>query len=118
MTKNVHIQLSFKDSLNLLWMIDKFETCRSYRATIALSFLQILDLYIVPYRFYESLKEEIRCVKYARFPTSYISTTTNVRTKLLCDFMSGQCLENVCLSDTIFSSDRNNRNWPCCVTKC
>lgn len=34
-------------------MIDKLETCRDHGATIPLSFLEILYLYIVPTRFYE-----------------------------------------------------------------
>ena len=38
--------------------MDTLETFRVYRATIPLSFLQILDLYTVFSRFYESLNEE------------------------------------------------------------
>ena len=41
-------------------MTDRLETCRVYRATIPLSFLQISDLYTVPTRFYESLNEKNR----------------------------------------------------------
>ena len=37
---------------------DDRKTCRVYRATIPLSFLQISDLYTVPTRFYESLNEK------------------------------------------------------------
>ena len=39
-------------------MIDRLETCRVYRATIPLSFLQISDLCTVPIRFSESLNEK------------------------------------------------------------
>ena len=42
-------------------MVDRLETCRVYRATIPLSFLQISDLYTVPTRFYESLMRKIMC---------------------------------------------------------
>ena len=35
-------------------MIEILETCRDYKATIPLSFLQISDLCTVPARFYES----------------------------------------------------------------
>ena len=38
--------------------VDILETCRVYRATIPLSFLQISDLCTVPTRFYESLNEK------------------------------------------------------------
>ena len=38
--------------------MDTLETFRVYRATIPLSFLQILNLYTVSSRFYESLNEE------------------------------------------------------------
>ena len=41
-------------------MVDRLETCRVYRATIPLSFLQISDLYTVPTRFYGSLNEKNR----------------------------------------------------------
>ena len=54
-----HIQFSnFTDTQNLLGMIERLETCRVYRATIPLSFLQISDLCTVPTRFYESLNVE------------------------------------------------------------
>ena len=43
-----------------LGMIDNLKLAGVYRATIPLSFLQILDLYNVPYRFYESLKGKNR----------------------------------------------------------
>ena len=36
------------------------QTFRVYRATIPLSFLQILDLYTVSFKFYESLNEKNR----------------------------------------------------------
>ena len=39
-------------------MIDKLETYRGYRTIIPLSFLQILDLCIVPSRFCESLNKK------------------------------------------------------------
>ena len=52
--------VNFEDSYNLLGMTDTLETCRVYRATIPLSFLQISDLYTVPTRFYESLNEKNR----------------------------------------------------------
>ena len=52
-------------------MMDILETFRMHRATIPLSFLQILDLYTVPTGFYESLNEENRmCELSARFPKS------------------------------------------------
>ena len=47
--------------------MDRLETFRIYRATIPLSFLQILDLYTVPTRFYESLNEENRMCELCTF---------------------------------------------------
>ena len=51
-------------------MIDRLETCRVYRATIPLSFLQILDLYTVPTRFSESLKDKNWMCELCMFPKS------------------------------------------------
>ena len=56
---------NLEDSQNLLQMP---ESCRVCKVTIPLIFLQILGLYIVPTRFYESLNEEIACVNYSDFP--------------------------------------------------
>ena len=54
-----HIQFfNFEDPQNLLGMIDKLETFRDYKTAIAVSFLQILNLCIVPSGFYESLNEK------------------------------------------------------------
>ena len=53
-------QLCFKDLYNLLGMMDRLETCRVYRATIPLPFLQISDLHTVPTRFFEPLNEKNR----------------------------------------------------------
>ena len=55
---------TLKDSQSLLWTTDRSETLQVYTATISLSSLQILDLYVIPTRFYES---KIGCVNYARF---------------------------------------------------
>ena len=48
-------------------MIDRLETCRVYIVTIPLSSLQISDLYVVPTRFYESLKEQNRMCELCMF---------------------------------------------------
>ena len=48
-------------------MMDTLETFRMHRATIPLSFLQILDLYTVPTGFYESLNEENRMCELCTF---------------------------------------------------
>ena len=42
-------------------MVDRFETCRVYRATIPLSFLKISDLYTVPTRFYALNEKNQMC---------------------------------------------------------
>ena len=39
-------------------MVDRFETCRVYRATIPLSLLEISDLHTVPTTFYVSFNEK------------------------------------------------------------
>ena len=72
--KNVHSShmqfFIFEDSQNLLSMIDTLDTFRVYRATISLSFLQILDLYTVSSGFYESLNEENRMCELCTFSKS------------------------------------------------
>ena len=45
--------------------MDTLESFRLYRATIPLSFLQIVDLYTVSSGFYESLNEENRMCELA-----------------------------------------------------
>ena len=63
-----HIQFfNFEDPRNLLGMKDKLETFRGYRTTIPLSFLQMLDLCIVPSGFYESLNEKNRMCELCTF---------------------------------------------------
>ena len=63
-----HIQFSnFEDPQNLLGMMDTLETFRSYRATIPLSFLQMLDLCIVLSGFYESMNEKNRMCELCTF---------------------------------------------------
>ena len=47
--------------------MDTLETFRVYRATIPLSFLQILDLYTVSSGFYESLNEKNRMCELCTF---------------------------------------------------
>ena len=47
--------------------MDTLETFRAYRATIPLSFLEILDLYTVYSGFYESLNEENRMCELCMF---------------------------------------------------
>ena len=47
--------------------MDTLEAFRTYRGSIPLSFLQILDLYTVPIRFYVSLNEENRMCELCTF---------------------------------------------------
>ena len=55
-----HIQcFSFEDLQNLLQMSDQPETCRVCKVTIPSLFLQILDLFTVPAKFYESLNDDL-----------------------------------------------------------
>ena len=48
-------------------MVDTLETSRDYRVIIPLTFLQISDLYTVPTRFYESLKDKNRMCELCTF---------------------------------------------------
>ena len=59
-------------------MTDLLESYRDYKATIPLSLLQILVLYSVPYRIYESLNEENRMCELCTFSQirSHITTHT------------------------------------------
>ena len=48
-------------------MIDTLEPFRAYKTTIPLSFLQILDLYTVSSKFYESLNDKNRMCELCTF---------------------------------------------------
>ena len=84
-------------------MIDRLETCRVYRATIPLSFLQISDLYTLPTRFYESLKDKIGCVTcFPNLVTYYSYTHTHQMINNSCDIHTtgGQLLYGVDITST------------------
>ena len=76
-------------------MIDRLETCRVYRATIPLSFLQIIDPYTVPTRFYESLNEKNRMCKLFPNPCMYSIIRCMANTHLLRISYSGKFLMGV-----------------------
>ena len=48
-------------------MVDTLETSRDYSVIIPLTFLQMSDLYTVPTRFYESLKDKNRMCELCTF---------------------------------------------------
>ena len=67
--------------------MDRLETFRVYRATIPLSFLQILDLYTVFSGLYESLNEENRMCELCTFSQIWSHMYTVVRLTI-CNYVA------------------------------